>query len=60
MSDYGADSPPELTIAWDLIHTKKLITGDKVNAMEWTYLNRIVCKLARRQDHSNILIKVET
>jgi len=59
MSDYGSDQPPELSIAWDLVHTKKLLPAEKVNAMEWTYSGRKVCKLARRQDHSNILIKLE-
>jgi len=59
MSDYGADSPPYLSLSWDLVHTKKMIELEKVNAMEWTYSGYKVCKLAHRKSASNILFKIQ-
>ncbi|MBA7550818.1 hypothetical protein ES705_43343 [subsurface metagenome] len=59
MSDYGADSEPDISKAWDLIFMKNFIPAEKVNVMQWTYSGRVVRKLARRRDHTNILIKQE-
>lgn len=59
MSDYGADSEPDIAKAWDLIFMKNFTPAEKVNVMQWTYPDRVVRKLARRKDHSNVLIKMD-
>lgn len=58
MSDYGADAEPDMAKTYDLTTTKSMLKH-KCNVMQWTYPDRVVRKLARRQDHSNCLFKVE-
>jgi len=59
MSNYGADANPDLIKTYDLMIAKALTPVEGVNVMQWTYSGRVVRKLARRQDHTNILFKLE-
>jgi len=59
MSDYGADAEPDMVKTFDLMTTKSMAPVEGVNVMQWTYSGRVVRKLARRQDHTNILFKLE-
>ena len=59
MSDYGADANPDMERTYDLMITKGMIPLDKTNVMQWTYPDRVVRKLARRQDATNILFLLD-
>jgi len=59
MSDYGADTNPDMAKAHDLAQSKGFLPLYKSNVMQWTYgTTHIVFKLAHRKSKSNLLIKV--
>lgn len=58
MSNYGADSDPDIRKAIELAYTWGLLPLDKTNVMQWTYPSGVVVrKLAHRKTGSNVLIK---
>jgi hypothetical protein len=60
MSDYGADSTPDLNKAQDLAYDMGFLPLRNSNVMQWTYDDDVVVrKIANRQDHSNCLFKFE-
>lgn len=60
MSNYGADTKPSIAASQDLAFVKSFMPVDDANVMQWTYDHGIVVrKLARRQDHSNCLFKIQ-
>jgi len=60
MSEYGSDSDPDLVKATNLAYTLGFLPIDNSNVMQWTYEDGIVVrKLANRQDHSNVLFKIQ-
>lgn len=59
MSDYGADTDPDMGKTYDLMVTKGFLPQDGSNVMQWTYDDGVVRKLASRQGATNILFKLE-
>ena len=60
MSDYGADANPDLFKAQTLAYTDGFLPLDGSNVMQWSYDSGVVVrKLANRQDHSNVLFKIQ-
>jgi len=60
MSDYGADTNPNISKAQQLAYEMGFLPLKNSNVMQWTYENGIVVyKLANRQDHSNVLFKIQ-
>jgi hypothetical protein len=57
MSDYGADSVPDLGETFDFMVTKSLLKEDNANVMQWTYPGYRVQKIARKIGRTNVHIK---
>lgn len=58
MSDYGADTDPDLEKAYQLATSQGFMPSEKTNVMQWTFIGYVVRKLANKSDKSNILFKI--
>ena len=59
MSDYGADSNPDLDQAYLLLVANGFMPEQRSNVMQWTYDGYRVQKLANKKGKSNLLLKFE-